>query len=334
MKKQIVVIALLLASIVLVSAAKEAVGQDSLENIRLLYSSIGPAQSILSVAHEAHVFQSHGLQTELIYIAGGNRGAQAMLAGEVRVGTFSGGAVVSANLAGADLVTIASVVNAPTFYLMATRDLRGVQDLKGKRVAVTQFGASSDFVLRLAAEKWPLKPDRDFGIIQVGGQPEMLLALKTGAVQAGMLNAESALLARKQGLSVLVDFLASGLAFPTSVVATTRSFIRTHEGTVRKFVRGFVEAIHYVKTHRSATLEVWKRFFRNNDVAVLNSLYDDYILRLIPKAPHPSREAIQTVLEQVGKRDPRALKARPEQFIEGRFVEELEREGYIRKLWQ
>lgn len=318
----------------LLAGAGEGHTQDSLEKIRLLYSSIGPAQSILSVAREARIFQKHGLESELIYVAAGVRGAQAMLSGEVRIGTFSGGSVVTANLAGGDLVMIASVVNAPTFYLMASPNLRSVQDLKGKKVAVTRFGASSDFVMRLAADKWPVKPDRDFGVIQVGGQPEMLLALKSGSVHAGMLNAEAGLVARKEGFTVLVDFLSSGLAFPTSVVATTRSFIRTREATVKKFVRGFVEAIHFVKTQRAFTIQTWKRFFRNDDVSALNSLYDDYIIRLIPKTPHPSREAVKTILNYVGKGNPRALSAKPEQFIDGRFVEELEREGYMRKLWQ
>jgi NitT/TauT family transport system substrate-binding protein len=74
------------------------------EKCRMVYSAIGSSQSPLWIAQEAGIFRKHGLEVELLYVAGGSRAAQVILSGEVPVAMFNGGSVISADLAGADLV--------------------------------------------------------------------------------------------------------------------------------------------------------------------------------------------------------------------------------------
>ncbi len=149
-----------------------------------------------------------------------------------------------------------------------------------------------------------------------------------------MLNTEFSILARKENLRELADISALGLNFPTSVIGTTRSFVGRSQNTVRKFVRGFVEGNHFAKTQRAFGIKTLKKYLKTEDEGVLNSLYDSYILRYIPKIPYPSPEAVQTVLTQLAEKDPRAATARPEQFIDSRFFQELDREGFIERLWK
>ncbi|MGH7766864.1 MAG: ABC transporter substrate-binding protein [Candidatus Binatia bacterium] len=160
-------------------------------------------------------------------------------------------------------------------------------------------------------------------MIQMGGMPEMMQALKTRALDAATLNAEFTILARKEGLKELVDMSTLGLSFPTSSIVTTRSFIKRNENAVRKFVRGFVEGNHFAKTQRTASVEVFRKYIRNDDREYLNGLYDLYVLRYVPKIPYPSPEPIKTVLDQMAEKDPRAAAAQPEQFIDARFFQEL-----------
>ena len=160
------------------------------EKIRLVFSAIGSSQSPLWIGYEAGIFRKHGLDAELLYVAGGSRAAQVVLSGEVPIAMFNGGSVISADLAGGDLVNVASGMNVMPFFLVAGPSIRQIEDLKGKKVAVTRFASATDYALRYAAEKWPVKPDRDFTVLQLGGQPEMIAAIKSGAIQAAMLNAE------------------------------------------------------------------------------------------------------------------------------------------------
>lgn len=305
-----------------------------LEKIRFVYSAIGGSQSSVWIPYEAGIFRKHGLDVELLYVGGGGRAAQVVQSGEVPIGIFTGGAVVNANLAGGDLVVVASGMNAITFFLIARPEIRQIEDLKGKRIGITRFGSATDFALLYSEEKWPLKRGRDFAVIQMGGMPEMMAALKSRGLDAATLNAEFTILARKEGLRELVDMSTLGLNFPTSAIVTTRSFIRRNENAVRKFIRGFVEGNHFAKTQRAFSVEVFRKYLKNDDREYLNGIYDLYVLRYIPKIPYPSPEAIKIVLDQMAEKDPRARAAQPEQFIDPRFFQELEKEGFIQRLWQ
>jgi NitT/TauT family transport system substrate-binding protein len=318
--------------LVLISAAY-APAQPRLEKLRVVYSAIGGSQSSVWMPYEAGLFAKHGLDVELLYVAGGGRAGQVVQSGEVPIGVFTGGAVVNANLAGGDLVAIASSMNVMTFLVMARPEIRRIEDLKGKKVGVSRFGSATDFGLRYAEERWPVKRQKDFAVIQVGGVSDVFTALKSGALDAAVINVELAILARREGLRELADISKMGISFPTSSIVTTRSFIKQRENTVRKFVRGFVEGVHYGKTHREFGVQVLKKYLRNDDTAMVNDLYNIYVQQNIPDVPWPSAEALKTVIDQVAETDPRAKNLKPEQLMDARFFTEMEKEGFIRKLW-
>ncbi len=305
-----------------------------LEKVRVIYSAIGASQSSIWIPYEAGIFRKYGLDVELLYVGGGGRAAQVVQSGEVPIGIFTGGSVVSADLAGGNLVTVASGMNALPFFVIARPEIRRVEELKGKKIGVTRFGSATDFALLYAEQKWPIKRAQDFAVIQISGQPDMMAALKSGALEAAVLNAEFAILARREGMRELADIAALGLNFPTSSINTTRSFIKRSENTVRKFIRGFVEGNHFIKTQRAFSIEVLRKYLKNEDRSFLNSVYELYGLRYIPKIPYPSPEAIQTALNQIAEKEPKAAAAQPNQFIDRRFFNELDKEGFIQRLWQ
>lgn len=309
---------------------EEAVAQPGLEKLRLLYSAVGGSQASVWVPYEAKIFRKHGLEVELLYVGGGGRAAQVVQSGEVPIGIFTGGAVVNSNLAGGDLVIIASSMNVMTFSVVARPEIRRPEELQGKRVGISRFGSATDFGLRYLEERWPVKRQRDFAVLQMGGMPEMWAALRSGGLDAAVLNAELTIIAKKEGFRELADLSQMGLNFPTSSICTTRSFIRRNENTVRKFVRAYAEGIHFAKTQRAFTVEVMKRYLRNEDTAFVNRLYDLYIVQNIPRIPRPSPEAVKTVLDQMAETNPQVAKLQPEQFIDARFFQELEKESFLK----
>ena len=313
---------------------QHASAQVPLEKLRLTYSAIGGSQASVWVPYEAGIFRKHGLDVELLYVGGGGRAAQVVQSGEVPIGIFTGGAAVNAHLAGGDLVVIASSMNAMTFVVMARPEINRVEDLKGKRVGVSRFGSATDFGLRYAEEKWPVKRQKDFAVLQMGGVTDVYNALRAGTLDAAVVNAELAILGRREGFRELADISKMGISFPTSSIITTRSYIKRNENTVRKFVRAFVEGVHYAKTQRAATINVMKKYLRSSDAAMFDELYEMYILRNIPQVPRPSPESLKTVLDQMVETDPRIASLRPEQFIDARFFQELDKEGFIQKLWK
>jgi NitT/TauT family transport system substrate-binding protein len=301
---------------------------------RITYSAIAGSQASFWIPQEAGIFRKHGLDVELLYVGGGGRAAQVVQSGEVPIGIFTGGAVVNANLAGGDLVVIAGALNVFTFAVMAKPEIRSVEGLKGKKIGISRFGSATDFGLRFAEAQWPIKRQRDFAVIQVGGVTDILAAMKTGAVDAGVINAELAILARRDGFREVADISKMGLSFPTSSVVTTRSYIKRSENSVRKFVRAYADGVHYAKTQRAFSVQVMSKYMRNNDLALVNDLYDLYIVQHMQKIPRPTTESIKTVLDQLAETDPRAATLRPEQFIDFRFFQEMVKDGFLHNLWK
>jgi NitT/TauT family transport system substrate-binding protein len=330
--RKFLVPAILIAALVGIRA--EAQVRAAPEKLRIAYSAIGSSQSPLWIAHEAGIFKKHGLDVELLYIGGGSRAAQVVVSGEVPVAMFTGASVISANLAGGDLVNVASGMNVMPFFLVVTPAVRQIEDLKGKKVAVTRFASATDYALRYAAEKWPVKPDRDFTVLQIGGQPEMIGGLKSGAIQGAMLNAEFTVIARREGFRDLADVSALGIPFPTSALNTSRAFIRNRRDTALRVVRAYADSIHYGKTQKKFTVGVLGKYLKNQDVPFLEAVYDLYLGQYVPKLPHPSAEAMKVALDQIGERDPRARSVRAEQFIDASLMQDLDREGFIKQLWK
>lgn len=316
------------------ASVRAADAQSSLEKLRLIYSAIGGSQASFWIPYEAGIFRKHGLDVELLYVAGGGRAAQVVQSGEVPIGVFTGGSVINANLAGGDLVVIASSMNVMTFVVMARPDIKRIEELKGKKVGVSRFGSATDFGLRYVEEQWPIKRQRDFAVLQMGGVTDVFNALRAGSIDAGVINAELAIIGRREGFRELADIAKMGIQFPTSSVISTRSFIKRSENTVRKFIRGFVEGVHFAKTQRAPATKIMMKYLRSSDASMSNELYEMYILQNIPRIPRPSPESLKTVIDQMAESEPRAAGLKPEQFIDNRFFQELDKEGFIQRLWK
>jgi len=116
--------------------------------------------------------------------------------------------------------------------------------------------------------------------------------------------------------------------------AAGKTAIKRNENTVRKFVRGFVGGVHFGKTQRAPAISIMKKYLRSSDAAMFDELYEMYIVRNIPRIPRPSPEALKTVLDQMAETDPRVVNLKPEPFMDARFFQELEKEGFIQRLWK
>lgn len=174
--------------------------QAQSQRFPVAYSAISATQTGLYITKEAGLFEKHGLNVDLIYIGGGTRVAQAVIAGEFPI-ALAGGTIVNANLAGGDITIVGGIVNVPAFYLIVHPSIKKPADLKDKALGITRYSSSTDFTLRYLIKKWGMDPDRDVKILQMGGQPEIL-----AGVQAGVIQGEISLrhrTTRQEGLATL-----------------------------------------------------------------------------------------------------------------------------------
>ena len=293
------------------------------------YSTFTASPAALWVAKESRIFEKNGLDVELIFIRSASIGVPALLSGAAPIAVMGGEAAIRSNLAGSDLVLAGSLTNAPTLaFLVSSKRITKIEDLRGKIVGVGQFGGGTDSVTRLAFRKLGIDPEKDVKIRQIGNVPERTAALQNGMIDATVLNAEEKFAAERFGLNVLFDLRKLGIEFLSTSVVTTRSFITKERDAIRGFMSAMVEAIHFFKGNKKRSMEIMAKYMRTADRKIIEVGYD-YDVEVYPRAPYASIRGIQFALEQIGQTNPSARTAAPERFLDNSFVKALDESGYI-----
>ena len=284
------------------------------------------------MAIESGIFRKNGLEVQLVYFRGGTITAMALVARETPISQVSGPPIVSAGLKGADAVMIAGGNVVSEYWLMSRPEIKTAEQLKGGSVAIATFGGQADFISRIALQRLGLTPGKDVAIVQIGTVPERLSALDKGRVQAAMLNTPDNVMAQKRGLYNLVSVR---LPYQGVGLATTRTFIRDSPDIVRRYVRSQIEAVHRIKTDREAGIRILAKYLASPDKEILARTYDDISGddKLSPKQ-YPTLEGIKNILDQLAENDAKAKAAKPEDFVDMRFIKELDESGFIDDLYK
>lgn len=298
------------------------------------YSGISADQLVIWVARDAGIFARNNLDVQAVYFSGGTISVTAMIAGDTPVIQASGPGIVSAGLAGAEPVYVVGGITTLDYWLMTQPEIKTAEQLKGGTVAVARFGGAADFVARYALPRLGLTPGKDVTIVQTGGTPERMAALEACRVSASTLVPPAMFAAQKKGFHLLADVAALGLAYQHQGGVTTKKFLRENPLAVRSFVKSYIEAVHRLKTDRALGLKIAVKYLRLADKELLQRTYESSIdEKKLPAKQYPSAEGIKTILDELGLKDPKARAAKPNDFIDARFVEEFDKSGYIDKLY-
>ncbi len=299
------------------------------------YVGINSDNVIAWVAKQGGIFTRNGLDVQLIYFQGGTTSVMALVSGETPIAQTAGPGVVNAVLGGSDVVMIAGGVTTLDYWLLSRPEIKSPAQLKGGAVAISRFGSASDFIVRYALERLGLTPVKDVAILQVGPLPDRLAAMETKRVQATVLAPPAMYMAQKRGFNIMADVAALGLAYQATGVASTRRFIREHPDIVRRYIRAHVEAVHRFKTDRELGIKVLATYLGLQDKEILEKTYEGAIAEdKLPQKQYPTLEGIKTILEPLVSKDPKARAAKPEDFVDMRFIKELDDSGFIDRLYK
>jgi NitT/TauT family transport system substrate-binding protein len=294
------------------------------------YSAISGPHAVLWIAREAGLFEKNGLRAEVAYIRSGTTMSQALLAGELQVAQTGGPAVLQAAVGGADFVLVAVALNTTPIVIMGT--VSKIEDLKGKAIGVTRYGANTDISARFALRKFGLQPDKDVAMVQLEDYPGIMGGIASGRIAAGALADPFTEHAAKLGYKEIANIAALGLEFPFVTLAAKKSYVRDHADVVQRFVRAYIEAIALYKNKPELAAKVTEKYTGIKDPAILSSTVSFYAPKLA-RAPYPTAGGISFVLDQIAVRDPRAKNVAPETLMDTRFVKQLDESGFIKSLY-
>jgi NitT/TauT family transport system substrate-binding protein len=304
----------------------------SLKKIHVGVPAISMGNIIIFVTKEAKLFEKHGLDAEPVVMQGSGIVSRALVAGSVAIAPVATPTVMNAVLAGSDMVILSHTMPGVVQALMVRADIKRDEDLKGKTIGVTTFGSLTDFLVRYLAKKRGLNPDKDFALLQIGADPERLIALRQGKIQAATLSHPAFILAQRAGFNVLWDFFKD-VDYPWSEIATTRAQIQRDRDLVMRYMRAHLEGIALFKKDPEFAKRVIKKMLRLDDDSLAQESWEMFAKYRLA-APYPNIKGMKTSYEYVALTRPEVSKHKPEEFVDASFVEELDKSGFIKKLYE
>ena len=281
------------------------------------------------VAKERGLFKKHGLDIELIYISGSTRGVQSLIAGDVAFVGAVGTSALYGKLAGGDVAIVNSLTNTLPYYIIGRPEIKSPEDLRGRSAAIHIPGTAADFALRLLLKQLKLNLS-DIKAVTVGSGSARVTAVTTGQLEWTVGQEAERLMGEKGGLKVIVDMAKLKIPFQLTCTVTSRKLIRENPELVQRLVRAMAETVHYYKNNKEV-LKVLHKYTRGQDRTVLEKSYTAYRDLLVDDT-YPTVEGLRNILDIQAEIEPKAAKAKPEDILDLRFVDDLKKSGFLAQL--
>jgi NitT/TauT family transport system substrate-binding protein len=303
-----------------------------LKKIHVGVPSVSVANIIIYVTKEAKLYEKYGLDAQVIAINGSGIASKALIGGNLDISPIATPTVIAANLAGSDMTILAHTMPGVVHALMVKPEIKRVEDLKGKKIAVSSLGSLTDFLVRAIAKKKGLNPDRDLTLIQTGTDSERIVALKAGVVDGAAMSHPGYGRAQKMGFSMLWDS-AKEIDYPWMEITTRRAAIKSDREMIMNYMKAHLEGIARFKKDRDFGVKTIKKTLRIDDDELINESYDIFSKMFLP-TPYPNHPGMKVSFEYVAASRPDVWKHKPEEFTDSSFVEELDKSGFIKKLYE
>ena len=307
--------------------------ESQMEKVRVAISSISTSQVNVWVPLDTGFFKKHGLDVELVYISGAPVGAAALMSGEVAISQGGVTGSITSNMRGSGTYIILGGADRFPYQLIAAPSIKQISDLKGKRFAVSRIGSADHTATMFVLPKLGIQPDKELNIVQVGSVPARFAALVNGSVQGALLIPPETVKAKELGFRVLSNFADIEINYQQNGVYTTRGFITKRPDMLRRFALAYSEGNHFIHTSSESTQRIMRKYLQGDEKAIREA-YTEVVLKATPKIPYPSKAGIQTLIDFLAKTSPEAANTKPDDFIDTRFVKELEDSGLYARLYR
>ena len=288
----------------------------------------------LWIAKDAGIFARNGLEVQAVRVHAAV-GVMALMSGELQFVMASGPVVIDSALRGSGAVYVAGGMSTLDFVLITRPEIKSAEQLKGGTVGLSAFRGANPAATRFALQKLGLGP-KDVSLLVVGGTSERIASLRLGKIHGTLFSPPQNITAQREGFNALADVAELGLPFVHIGVATTQNFIRDNPETLRRYVRSHLEAIALMKTDRELAVRTLGKYIgqiKERDVLVKSYESATPDNRLSRKQ-YPNLAGLQMALDLVAEDNPKAKSAKPEDFVDSRFIKELDDKGYIENLYK
>ncbi|HXV80277.1 MAG TPA: ABC transporter substrate-binding protein, partial [Candidatus Binatia bacterium] len=221
-------------------------------------------------------------------------------------------------------IAVGGTANRPYHRLFVQPEINRLEDLRGKTLGVTRFGSITDNLTRILLRRNGL--EGAVNVRQMGGTIEVAAAFQNRLI-AGAVTSELRVAPPSQP-KILVRLVEMGIPYSMNMIAVQREYYRRNPEAVEKLIRAYAEGIAFMNQNKERAIKIITKYSRLSDPKMIEDHYNDSVTYL-ERVPTPEPEAVQTILEFMGK------KGVPlNTFMDSAIVERLTREGFFDKLYK
>jgi NitT/TauT family transport system substrate-binding protein len=280
------------------------------------------------VAYDEGLFREQGLDVELVNVPGTAQVIQAMIAGEIHLSHLDPTSAVRATLEGAKLALVLGVNNRFGNQILSQPAIQDATALRGKTLGIGRLGGTYHSAALVALREWQLSPDRDVTLRQFADPSAILAGLDAGQIDAGLVTVPVPRSVRAR-YHLLFDLTTQGPEYPSVSMGGPRPWIQANEEAVRRFVRAYISGDRRTRGDKAAALAAFRKYMRVDDAELLDDRYASYFT-LVPAVPTISEAGFATLLQDLAAEEPRLVGYQVSDFVDLRFVRELEASGVLR----
>jgi NitT/TauT family transport system substrate-binding protein len=299
----------------------DAYAQKELTRIKIGYAAPSVDNVLIAVADKEGLFEKYGLKAELIGMRGGVQVMQGLVAGSIDFGQAGVPETVQAAVSGMDAVIIAGLIPRIHYLLVARPEISKPADLVGKKIAVASLTGTVTIVTRRALAALGVPPSRTTFLV-AGPPQDRVMAVASGNMDATIVAPESIAAVKKAGLKVLKDLSEIPDPMQLTVLTATRKTIRERRDLTKAFLAAIRDSIRFYRERENESIKIIEAFTGVTDPEALKSGYR-FHKNLFPLPPYPSKEGIQTVINQLADDDSKFKTVVADNFFDSSLLEEL-----------
>jgi NitT/TauT family transport system substrate-binding protein len=286
----------------------------------------------LYAALDHRIFDKYGINAEHVYVRGGSVAMAGLSADEINFLYCNADANIVRIGTGADGKLVASPLIGLPYVVLARKDIKRPEDLRGKRIGVTRPG---DFPYRLAKEflKKHSLSEKEVTLATVGGTPtERYTALTQDIFQATLIQPPLDARGRKDGFNVIYNLNDLGLPFIYSSLFASGKTWKERPAVVQKTVAALAESVHFVEKNPELAMAAVGKILRMKDPDTLRAAYEAYAKNLINRRMIIPEKLVMETLDNA-RQEGTTIRRKPQEIFDNTFVEHLEKSGFMKELW-
>lgn len=304
----------------------------ALDKINMIYTARVMSQSYPWFAQEAGLFKKYDLDVPLVFVTPGAPAVAAILSGDSEVAVIGAAGITRPFVQGnKDPVIIGGIKSLLTHSIIAKPDVKRPEQLKGKRIGVSRIGSNPHYFAVQALRHYGID-SREVSYIQAGGAPETLAALVAQGIDAAVLTVPTDAQALKLGYHYVIYGPDLKIAYAATTFTSRRSIIAKRGPVIGRFMRAMAEAARIMHTDREYMYKVMAKYLRVDDRKLLEASYNVESKSLEPRL-EIKLEGIQSTLDEIAPVDPRAKTVKPQEMVDMRYLDEMNKSGFMDQLW-